>query len=294
MELHAGSADEDIDVQRRASIEPHHSTPRLLHAGHFHTRPGYRTIRRRGTQDWLLFYTLAGSGRTVHRGGPLLTQRGDCVILPPGLPHDYRIALGCSVWEFLWSHFLPWPHWLGLLSWPAVYPGIKYLRVGDQDVHQRVVSALERMCDFRRGPFKQRELFAMNSLEEALLWLNSLNRDITEGQFDARIRRAMNYICQHASDRLTLRDIAADCCLSQSRLSHLFRRQLGVTPVQYIEQQRMRRARELLELSSFSITEIADMAGYASPTYFSRRFTALVGTAPRTYRREMQSGPKGG
>ncbi len=271
-------------TEARAFINPSHRPPRLLNAGHFHTRPGYCTVRHRGTQDWLLFYTLSGAGRIVHLDGALVTRPGDCVIYPPGTAHDYRLAPGCAEWEFMWTHFLPWTHWLGLLSWPAVYRGIKYLHVDDTRVHDRVAAALERMCRSAKGPMKQRELFAMNALEEALLWLNSINPDIAEAHLDRRVRTAMDYMCQSLHDKLSLRDIGHACGLSISRLSHLFREQTGLTPQQYLEQRRIARARELLELSSFSITEIADQVGYESPFYFSRRFANATGESPRSYR----------
>jgi AraC family transcriptional regulator of arabinose operon len=276
-----------MDPQTSATINPRHTVPRLLSTGHFRTRPGYVTVRDHGTRDWLLFYTLGGTGRIAHLNGFVNTRPGDCVILPPGLPHDYRIGPGCDLWEFQWAHFLPWSHWYGLLSWPTTYPGVKYLRVDDTDTHQRVTDALESMCRHATSPLRQRELFAMNALEKALLWLNSINPELTHGRFDARIRRAMDHICRNIGQRLTVESVARQCGLSASRLSHLFREQVGLTVVQYLEQQRLNRGRELLEVSSFSVSEIATMVGYESPFYFSRRFSAFTGQSPRAYRREL-------
>ncbi|MBD3240784.1 MAG: helix-turn-helix domain-containing protein [Chitinivibrionales bacterium] len=274
-----------MDTQSLTSINPPHQVPRLLSAGHFRTRPGYCTIRDNGRPDWLLFYTLAGAGRIVHLDGALKTRCGDCVIYPPGVPQDYRLAPQCEEWEFMWAHFLPWTHWFGLMSWPLVYRGIKYLHVDDANVHGRVIEALDRMCQSARGPMKQRELFAMNALEEAFLWLNSINPDLAEAHLDRRIRTAMDFVCRSLHRKLSLDEIGRTCGLSVSRLSHLFREQTGLTPQQYIEQRRIARARELLEVSSFSIAEIADQVGYESPFYFSRRFANAVGEPPRRYRR---------
>ncbi len=272
-------------IESTATVNPPRGPgPRLLHTGHFHTRPGYATVRDHGTRDWLLFYTMGGSGRIVHRDGPLLTRPGDCVILPPGLPHDYRIAPSCAEWEFLWTHFIPWPHWMGLLSWPQVHPGIKYVHAHDPSAHTRVAAALGRMHALRNSPLQQRELFAMNALEEALLWLNSQNPDLERSRFDSRVKEAMDFICASLDRSPTLAAIGRACGLSPSRLSHLFREQVGMAPVEYLEQQRMNRARELLEVSALRISEIAVMLGYESPFYFSRRFAKFTGSSPRQYR----------
>lgn len=274
-----------IDIQQEATINPQHLVPRLLYAGHFRTGPAYVTTRARGTQDWLLFYTVGGCGRIVHLDGPMVSRPGDCVILPPGLPHDYRTAPGCTEWEFYWAHFAPWPHWLGLLSWPQALRGIKYLHVSDSAADRSIRDALGRMVQRLTGPHHQAELFAMNALEEALLWLNSVNPGLAGEKFDSRIRAAMDFICRNIHQSLSLALVGKSCGLSQSRLSHVFKEQLGLTPLQYIEQQRMARARELLEMSSLRISEIAAMTGYESPFYFSRRFTAYTGKSPRVYRR---------
>jgi AraC family transcriptional regulator of arabinose operon len=98
----------------------------------------------------------------------------------------------------------------------------------------------------------------------------------------------IDHICRHVGDPLTIPVLAKAGALSESRLSHLFRSQVGMTPIQYVDQQRMRKARELLELSSFTVGEIADLVGYASPYYFSRRFSAYTGVPPREYRRRHQ------
>lgn len=274
-----------MDIQDRTYINPPPSVPRLLSCGHFDSKPGYCTVRDTPRQDWLLFYTVGGTGRIVHMDGPLLTTAGQCVIYPPGVSQDYRVAPDVDNWEFQWAHFLPWTHWLGLLSWPQVYPGVKFLQVDDPRVHVRVTAALEQMCTYAAGPMRQRELFAMNALEEALLWLNSLSPSGEESRFDQRIRAAMDYVCEHFDQRPVLQDIAHACGLSPSRLSHLFREQVGLTPIQYLEQQRIRRARELLTDTALSVAEIADMVGYESPFYFSRRFTAAAGRSPRQYRK---------
>jgi AraC family transcriptional regulator of arabinose operon len=278
-----------MEIRGDATINPPLSMPRLLSSGHFRTEPSYCTVREDGRRDWLLFYTLSGSGRIVHMDGPLLTQAGQCVIYPPGVPHDYRTAPGLREWEFQWAHFLPWTHWLGLLSWPQVYRGIKFLHVRDRSVHARVGDALDRMCQHRSGPQRQRELFAMNALEEALLWLNSVNPGLEQTRFDQRIRSAMDYMCRHFTRKVTLGEVARECGLSPSRFSHLFREQVGLTPVQYLEQQRIRRSQELLEDSALSIARISDMVGYESPFYFSRRFSAVVGTSPRMYRTRAET-----
>ena len=63
-----------------------------------------------------------------------------------------------------------------------------------------------------------------------------------------------------------------------------FKEEVGLTPVQFLEQQRMARARQLLELTGHGVAEIAAMVGYENAFYFTRRFTRATGKSPRAYR----------
>jgi len=86
-----------------------------------------------------------------------------------------------------------------------------------------------------------------------------------------------------SGDRLTLENLAAAVHLSPSRLSHLFRVQVGMPPLQFLDRQRADRARLLLMHSSEPIGAIAAEFGF-DPLYFSRWFKRHTGVSPRAYR----------
>jgi AraC family transcriptional regulator of arabinose operon len=83
--------------------------------------------------------------------------------------------------------------------------------------------------------------------------------------------------------------IAAQCGLSPSRFAHLFRHQTGETPQRYLELQRLKRARELLEFTQEPIAVIARSVGYENPFYFTLRFKRHNGASPRQWRQRRQS-----
>jgi AraC family transcriptional regulator of arabinose operon len=62
-----------------------------------------------------------------------------------------------------------------------------------------------------------------------------------------RVESAEKYLCQHLSENVRLDQLAEAGGLSVSRLSKLFKKQTGMTPQQYCEQQRLERARQWLE-----------------------------------------------
>jgi len=68
--------------------------------------------------------------------------------------------------------------------------------------------------------------------------------------------------------------------------NQVFRKTFGVPPMRYLEQQRLRRAKELIAGTDRTMTEIAFEVGYSDPYYFSRAFRRLTGMPPSVYRAE--------
>ncbi|MEU4704343.1 helix-turn-helix domain-containing protein [Nonomuraea dietziae] len=88
---------------------------------------------------------------------------------------------------------------------------------------------------------------------------------------------------------LTLADIAAQAAMSTRSLSRRFRARLGMTPLQWLLDQRMRRARELLETTGLPVERIARTTGFGSVEALRHHFARQVGTNPRAYRATFRS-----
>lgn len=82
--------------------------------------------------------------------------------------------------------------------------------------------------------------------------------------------------------------IAAHVAVSESYLTRVFRRDLGIAPRDYLTRYRVERAKELLRLTNHSITEIANLVGYDDSAYFSRVFHQETGRSPLTFRRQVR------
>ena len=251
-----------------------------LVTGHLLGGPRYGVWRTRGRSDWLLMATLAGRG---HAGGALL-EPGDLVLLRPGFRHDYGTAAGASGWEILWTHFQPRPHWREWLLWPEVEPGILRLSL-EGATRARAEAALRTTHHCATGVLARREDFAMNALEEALLWCETATP--AARRLDPRVEAAMQFLRENLGQPVTLPDVARVANLSVSRLSHRFKAEIGSPPMQFLEAERMTRARQLLQLTSRPIAAIAQEIGFESPIHFSLRFRKLFGISPRAFRRQM-------
>ena len=76
----------------------------------------------------------------------------------------------------------------------------------------------------------------------------------------------------HLAQDIKLADLAALLNMSQFHFSHLFKQAIGITPYQYLLQQRIERAKQLLKESDRSIMDIAFLCGFNSHSHLSKQF----------------------
>ena len=246
-------------------------------------RPGRSYRRPQGLEDHLLVCTLAG-GAVIGPAGRGFAQRaGDLILIEPHHAVDQHTAPGAG-WGRIWVIFHPRSSWYGWLHWPGVAPGYRQVRVPSVRRNAPVRRHLEAMHRFATGALGMRSELAMNALEAALLWCAQLTAHRQRPSGDQRVAGAMEFICRNMHRSLTLEEIAEAADLSVPHLARLFRRQVDLTPIQFLEQQRMRRAAQLLQITVQSIASIAREVGFTDPFYFSTRFRRFAGVSPRTYR----------
>ena len=101
---------------------------------------------------------------------------------------------------------------------------------------------------------------------------------------DPRIARALADIHTQLARLPSLAVLARAANLSVSRFSHLFRQEVGTSPVRYIYALRMVRAQLLLERTPLSIKEVMAQVGCNDPSHFARDFRAFHGLSPRDWR----------
>lgn len=103
------------------------------------------------------------------------------------------------------------------------------------------------------------------------------------------LRRVIAFIDQNYMQRLTLDLVASHVYLHKTYICQLFTKHLQISFVTYLENVRINKAKELLHTTNMSIREIADAAGYANASYFSKVFKKRVGLTPQQYRAMQHS-----
>lgn len=106
---------------------------------------------------------------------------------------------------------------------------------------------------------------------------------------DWRVSTVLEAMRQHIDQPLGVSDLARRVNLSRSRLTHLFRAEVGCSPARYLREIRLDRARQLIEESSLSVKEIMARVGFNDPSHFTRDFTRRHGASPRRFRARARS-----
>ena len=250
-----------------------------IRTGHFNAGRRYGCKRWSGTDDWLLFCTIAGAGRFVHAQGSIESAAGELILLAPRHPHDYTTAVPPGNWEFTWAHFLPAPHWLPWLAWPTVAPGLHRLTLGETPLFATIAKRLREMDALATSERHHRFALAQNALEAALLLADEAHPARGAADDDC-IRRAADAVGADLTRSWSVEELAHSAHLSASRFAHRFRAEFGETPRRWVERQRIERARQLLAETSDPIHVIAAAVGFNDPFHFTNRFRAVTGQAP--------------
>jgi AraC family transcriptional regulator len=107
----------------------------------------------------------------------------------------------------------------------------------------------------------------------------------TGGLPQRQLRQVLDYIHDHLDQDIKLADLAALLTMSRFHFSHLFKLSIGISPYQYLLQQRIERAKQLLKQSDQSIMNIAFLCGFNSHSHLSKQFRQFTGITPKTFRK---------
>jgi AraC family transcriptional regulator len=109
-------------------------------------------------------------------------------------------------------------------------------------------------------------------------------REYEDGLSKVKIGQAIEYINEHLDRNLTLTEIAVEVDMSQYYFCRLFKQSIGMTPHQYLIQQRVERSKPLLKQPEAKIIDIATQCGFANPSHFAKCFRQRVGISPQQFR----------
>lgn len=258
-------------------------------SGHFHENETYEVVRPRGTESWLLLYTVSGCGLLQPASGEpgYRLKPGEACLYHPGMHQDYSTDPATGCWELLWAHYVAGPMMTRWMSWRPVWPGLSLARSREGPEREDIEEALQAMVQTWKSLRPRRVPLCENHLTRALILLSPPQaHEESARPVDPRIESATRYLTENLARPYNPETLARTAGLSPSHLIARFREVTGQPPTSYLEQLRLERAADLLRGTSHSVQTVADQVGFADPFYFSRRFRRRYGQSPRQFRQK--------
>ena len=276
--------------------------PAVTHAGHEHSAPGWiEALRVIYDHELVLF--RGGCGRVDVEGAPLDCPADSFIIIPPGQWHMSRNAGRTSLHRY-WCHFdwvcrgpygkTPVMTFHPSAPRPGLYrpapdfvpPGI--LRGGIRnpvlvyELHERLVALVRRAA---HDVLVARAVL-LRLLIELLDPVDRIAPEPKRQQADlaSRIRQLLDDQFLKSDSPPLMCELLASLGCSYEHACRVFRNRYGVPPIQYVNAQRLSRARMLLRDTDLPVQAIARRVGFGDPTYFTALFRKTVGLSPSAYR----------
>ncbi len=108
----------------------------------------------------------------------------------------------------------------------------------------------------------------------------------TDGKYEQRVKKILEYIEGHYADYITIEDMARQVNISRTECFRCFQKITGQTPLEYLTFYRLSQAAYKLHNTDSSITEICISSGFSQPSYFGKKFREYYGVSPLKYRKQ--------
>jgi AraC-like DNA-binding protein len=151
-----------------------------------------------------------------------------------------------------------------------------------QKGHLATCEALDHAA---RNAFTLTEL--VDAYRRAISDLVALARHPARATQDRNLSRAINFIHQHFTERLTLTQVARVAGFAPGYFSQLFQRREKMTLDRYVRQLRIERAKQLLKGTDLSAERVSQLSGFSLRPYFYRVFGQSTGMTPLEFRAHM-------
>ena len=235
-----------------------------------------------------LFYVVDGKGEFNIQGQRFPVKPNDFVIINPQVEHT-ELSSPDEPLEYIV---------LGIrgLSFSNLTPvsegGHPFSFFNLRDEQKDILRYLNAMVQEATSQQMSYELVCHNLLEILLIKiLRHQHFDLEVGKQSKAtkdISFIKHYLETYYHESIQLEDLASMTHLSRFYISHSFKKEIGMSPMEYLIDIRIKESKILLRTTNYSISQVADIVGFTTPTYFSKQFRKSTGISPTDYREQFQ------
>lgn len=252
----------------------------------------YAIARERTVKDYEIDIECSDNRIYTYNKKTFKLKRGDVLIRTPGgvvsslgIQKSYIMTLDFSLRgdPLLYSRNIP-----GILQAktenelitslpPVIHPRNPYMLF---EIYEKLI----------RNPVLSSE--SALSLADEIIYI--INSDVAHEKYllskskNNAIDKAMSYMENNLSSRISLDELAAISSLEKSYLIRLFKKETGSTPLKILSEMRLNRACDLLATTDMNIVEIASKVGYNTPSFFISEYKKRFGITPFMHRKSIR------
>ena len=230
-------------------------------------RRSFTTHRPHGRRDFQLLYIASGQAHFFFNENETIIPAGNVIIYRPDEMQKY-IYYSSDKPEVFWVHFSGADVENILQDYSLV--GNKVFHTGTSPEFNHLF--LQIIRELQTPAPHYRKLLSLLLHNIFLLTSRYQIQGNSKSDFRQELDRAVHFFNDNYKSDIRIEDYAAKCHVSLSWFIRSFKKYTGMTPMQYIISARIASAQSLLETSSYTVSEIASIVGFASQMYFSRVF----------------------
>ncbi|WP_345074382.1 AraC family transcriptional regulator, partial [Hymenobacter fastidiosus] len=155
-----------------------------------------------------------------------------------------------------------------------------------------LTSTLERLVQLSRDTGRAKDVLAGFTVQEMLVRLMQTQarqlifHNYQQHATSHRFAHVVQYIKQHLTEQLTVEKLSALACMSKATFFRVFKRELGLTPIEYVIQERLAEAKRLLRHPLSTVADVCFRAGFNNTAYFQKLFKQYEGVTPGLYKKQ--------
>ena len=233
-----------------------------------------------------LFYIVGGKGQFLIQDQLYPVNANNLVIINPNVPHT-EVSLNAQPLEYIvlgieGVELASSEHSNGRFSMLDHFESVEISGCLRNILREMELKSTgyEDVCQ------AYMEILIIRLMRSTALSVPAQPQQISANRQCAAVKR---YIDQHFKETLTLDQLAEEAHMNKFYLSHAFKQEFGVSPINYLISCRIEESKYLLADTDLSISQIAQLLNFSSPSYFSQVFRRTQGVSPVEFRQSTKN-----
>ena len=259
---------------------------------HWHDEFEFGIIQK-GSAEFTIYDSQETVAKTLHQGDGIFIGSG-CLHSVKAMEPDTVIAGFVLPINFFDVGIFENIFWQNIQ--PMIEAGINHIFLSaDVSADRLLLSGIQELCMINKNETGY-ELHLMESackiwhflIERASLEKKAKISSANKVQ-EQRVKAVLSFIHAHYGEHICIDDMAKASAISRTECFRCFQTVLGKSPVEYLTEYRLSMATTMLVNSERTLSEISNLCGFNSPSYFGKLFRKRCGLSPKKYRKQTQN-----